>query len=148
MIAAAEIASVPRSPGVYFLLDEAHRLVYVGKAASLQRRLTDHSRTPRWAAVSLIAFELAASEANALEREAAILAAIQPPWNKSHIDAFFTFVTPARNGLRMGRDGDYGWRSQVMHATGRRAADAVVDLEVRVVGSSHKRGARGDLGSV
>ena len=39
-------------------------------------------------------------------------------------------------------------RPQAMHATGRRAADAVVDLEVCVVSSSHQRGARGDLGSV
>ena len=103
-----EVNLVPPSPGVYFLLDSTRRLLYVGKATSLRRRLHDHSRTSRWRAVSAIGFEPTVTEAAALAREAAVLAAVQTPWNKSQIDAYFSFVTRTSKGLTLGREGRYG----------------------------------------
>jgi len=36
---------LPEPPGVYFLLDKAGSLVYLGKASNLRRRVRDHSRS-------------------------------------------------------------------------------------------------------
>ena len=117
----------PALPGVYFLLDPTRRLLYVGKAGSLRRRLLDHSRTPRWQAVGLVAFEAARSEAQALAREAEILAAVQPPWNKSHIDTFFAFVTPTQRGLTLTRTGEYGCFPHLGHGAMSDAGRACID---------------------
>jgi predicted GIY-YIG superfamily endonuclease len=102
------VEEAPAEPGVYFLLDQDHRLLYVGKASSLRRRLADHSRQGRWASVGSVRYERVASEAAALAREADILAALRPPWNKAHVDSYFAFVTLSANGLVLGPTGDYG----------------------------------------
>ncbi len=99
---------LPRSPGVYFLLDRRQRLVYVGMAADLNRRLHAHARSGRWRQVGGYRYEMAGSVVSALLREADILAALRPRWNKAHIDDYFSYVTLAPSGLKLGASGSYG----------------------------------------
>jgi len=101
-------ADVPPSPGVYYLLDADDRVVYVGKAANLRRRLRDHARSDRWSAIAGLRFEALESEAAALAREADILAALRPAWNKAHVDSYFSYVTVSPRALVLGAEGDYG----------------------------------------
>jgi hypothetical protein len=98
----------PPTPGVYFLLGEGRRLVYVGKASNLGRRLRDHVRSRRWNQVTDVCFEALPSEGAALAREADILAALRPPWNRAHLDDYFSFVSITAKGLSLGSAGDYG----------------------------------------
>ena len=98
---------IPTGPGVYFLRDAEDRLVYVGKASSLRRRLADHARTRRWEAIESVAWELAGTPSAAEAREADLLAGLQPPWNKV-ADGFFSFVTVTPSGLQLGREGAHG----------------------------------------
>lgn len=100
-------SAVPALPGVYLLLDGDRRVAYVGMAADIRRRLSDHARTPRWGAVRSVAWELAASSRAAEAREADLLAGLRPPWNKV-VDGFFSFVRVGSTGLTLGADGDYG----------------------------------------
>jgi hypothetical protein len=98
----------PPLPGVYLLLAADGRLLYVGKASNLQRRLHDHARTPRWCHVDAVRVEILPSGAAAVSREADILAALRPPWNKAHVDGYFSYVTVTPKDLRLGPAGDYG----------------------------------------
>ena len=104
----AEDAEVPSSPGVYYLVGEERRLLYVGKARDLRRRLQQHARTPRWEAVEQVRWETSASETAALQREADVLAALRPPWNKAHVDGYFAFVTVAAGRVTLVAEGEYG----------------------------------------
>ena len=97
--------------GVYYLLGPRRALLYVGKAVDLDRRLADHARDSRWwGDVVDVRWEVVASERAALQREADVIVALQPPRNKSiRGDAFYSFVSVApKGGLVLGRDGDYG----------------------------------------
>ena len=60
--------AVPKTPGVYFLLDHAGRVLYVGKAADLHRRLADHARSGRRAAIGGVRFEVLGSAGAAIAR--------------------------------------------------------------------------------
>jgi predicted GIY-YIG superfamily endonuclease len=93
---------------VYFLLAADRRLLYVGQTTSLRRRLADHARTDRWAKVARVQYEPADSQPAALAREADVLAALRPPWNKNHVDARFTYVSITSRGLALGPTGEYG----------------------------------------
>ena len=104
----AGLAETPSAPGVYFLLGTGRRLLYVGTASDVRRRLQDHARSPRWEEVDDVRHELLRSATAALAREADILAALRPPWNKSHIDGYFSYVTVAPKGLTVGPRGTYG----------------------------------------
>jgi predicted GIY-YIG superfamily endonuclease len=97
----------PSAPGVYYLLDRDRRILYVGKAANLRRRLGDHARSARWSAVAACCWETLDSDAAALAREADLLAALRPLWNRT-VDGYFSGVTIGRNGLVLGARGDYG----------------------------------------
>lgn len=103
-----DMTQLPSSPGVYFLLGPGGRLLYVGKAADLRRRLADHARSSRWMAVESVRFEMVATAASALALEADILAALRPPWNKTHLDSYFSYVSIRAGGLVITGTGEYG----------------------------------------
>src|SRR3954471_6837005 len=70
----------PDGPGVYFFIDGAGDVLYVGKAANIRRRLAQHALDPR---VAGIRWELAADEDAATAREADLIVALQPALNRS-----------------------------------------------------------------
>ena len=80
--------NAPAAPGVYVLQDSEVRALYVGKAVNLRRRLRAHFAERRWRAIKP-AMALAAdaewtevgSDLEALLREAALIAALQPEAN-------------------------------------------------------------------
>jgi predicted GIY-YIG superfamily endonuclease len=105
-----EVVDAPTVPGVYYLLGPQRRLLYVGKAVNLRRRLADHAPAKRWTNVVDVRWELVRSEAAALQREADVIVALRPPRNRSiRRDQFFGFVTAGPKGPELGRSGgDYG----------------------------------------
>jgi len=81
-------ANAPDAPGVYVLRDEGGRPIYVGKANHLRRRLRAHFATRRWRGLKAPFARIAGadwhevgSELEALLREAALIADLQPPAN-------------------------------------------------------------------
>jgi hypothetical protein len=89
--------------------------------------------------VARVEFEVADSPSAALAREADILAALRPPWNKAHVDARFSYVSMTRRGLAIGPSGDYGCFPHLgkgaLSATGRACIDGYDSLHriVRVL---------------
>jgi hypothetical protein len=80
--------TAPDEPGVYFFLGANDELLYVGKAGSLRRRLQQHSRGTnidgrRVRRVRNVHWEVLASEAAASAREADLIVALQPLFNKA-----------------------------------------------------------------
>jgi len=83
----------PTHPGVYLMRDAAERVVYVGKAKNLRKRLASYrvanpdrlrGRQLRLLnAVVRIDFEECADEAAALAREAELLLALRPRFNRA-----------------------------------------------------------------
>src|SRR4051812_20966387 len=80
--------AAPPKPGVYVLKDAEDRALYVGKAVNLRRRLRAHFAERRWRAVKPemaraagAEWEPVGSELEALLREAALIAELQPPVN-------------------------------------------------------------------
>jgi predicted GIY-YIG superfamily endonuclease len=100
----------PTTPGVYYLVGPQRRLLYVGKASNLRRRLADHARSGRWRTVVDVRWELVRSDAAAIRREADVIVALRPPRNRSiRRDQFFGYVTAGAKGLELGRAaGEYG----------------------------------------
>lgn len=90
-IPAAFFKAIPKTAGVYRLLDERGNLLYVGKAKNLRTRIRYYrSKTlmngPKKLRelvrrVSRIEFELCTDEAAALLRENELLAKFKPPYN-------------------------------------------------------------------
>ncbi|MBM3844958.1 MAG: nucleotide excision repair endonuclease [Verrucomicrobia bacterium] len=88
-------ASLPEAPGVYLMLDGAGRVVYVGKAKNLRRRLCAYKvanpdRLPRRTlrllhTATCIQWELCRDEAAALEREAILLLEKRPRFNRAGV---------------------------------------------------------------
>lgn len=81
-------SSAPAVPGVYVLRDAAGRPLYVGKAVNLRRRLRSHFAARRWPSVKAELARAAdaewtrvGSELEALLREAALIADLQPVVN-------------------------------------------------------------------
>jgi predicted GIY-YIG superfamily endonuclease len=80
--------AAPATPGVYVLKDAEGRALYVGKATNLRRRLRAHFADRRWRAIKpgmSRAFDAewqeVGSDLEALLREAALIAELQPPIN-------------------------------------------------------------------
>jgi predicted GIY-YIG superfamily endonuclease len=78
----------PAKPGVYVLRDEDGAALYVGKAVNVRRRLRAHFAARRWRALKAEMSRAAAaewqevgSEIEALLREAALIAELQPVVN-------------------------------------------------------------------
>jgi hypothetical protein len=104
------VVDAPTTPGVYYLVGPKKRLLYVGKASNLRRRLGDHARSARWKTVEDVRWELVASDRAAQQREADVIVALRPPRNRSiRRDRFFGYVTTGPKGLELGRvAGEYG----------------------------------------
>ena len=78
----------PTAPGVYLLKDADGHPLYVGKAVNLRRRLRAHFAERRWRAIKPALsraadaeWQTVGSELEALLREAALIAELQPPVN-------------------------------------------------------------------
>lgn len=97
-------------PGVYYLVGPQRKLLYVGKASNLRRRLADHARSARWKTVEDVRWELVASDRAAMQREADVIVALRPPRNRSiRGDQFFGYVTVGPKGLDLAaKSGEYG----------------------------------------
>jgi predicted GIY-YIG superfamily endonuclease len=86
---------LPTGPAVYLMRDRADAILYVGKARNLRRRLGSYrvanpDRLPRrllrlLAQVHRIEWENCADEAAALSREADLLRAVRPPFNRAGV---------------------------------------------------------------
>src|SRR6266446_2177858 len=81
-------ADAPSAPGVYVLRDDNGRVLYVGKAVNLRRRLRAHFSARRWRALKPALARAATaewrevgSELEALLREAATIAELRPTVN-------------------------------------------------------------------
>jgi excinuclease ABC subunit C len=95
------LTTVPRSPGVYRVLDARGEVVYVGKAVNLRRRLAQYRNATRRKkhrkmreivkSAAGIAFEPCASELEAELREAALIRELRPRWNAAMA---FSFLYP------------------------------------------------------
>jgi predicted GIY-YIG superfamily endonuclease len=95
--------SAPDVPGVYLMFDRSRRLLYVGKAGHLNRRLGQHAvaarkeATPRDGArrdlVAEVQWEVHGDAASAASREADLIVAFAPPLNGSTaLDGRWTFL--------------------------------------------------------
>ncbi|MBD3237531.1 MAG: hypothetical protein GF330_12565 [Candidatus Eisenbacteria bacterium] len=85
-----QVAALPETPGVYRFHDRAARLLYVGKARNLRRRVGDYFRPlvgsgGRRAAlldqIERLTVETLPTELDALLVEAAAIREARPPWN-------------------------------------------------------------------
>jgi len=95
------LATVPRVPGVYRVLDAQGAVVYVGKAVNLRRRLAQYRNATRRKqhrkmreivkSAASIAFEPCATEFEAELREAALIRELRPRWNAAMA---FSFLYP------------------------------------------------------
>lgn len=95
------LASVPLSPGVYRLYDQNGELIYVGKAKSLRRRLSQYRNARRSkrgkkmrslvAEAASIRWETCDSEIEALLLEIALIQRHRPRWN---VAGSFSFLYP------------------------------------------------------
>lgn len=82
---------LPRVPGVYWFADADGRLLYVGKARDLRRRLGSYRQVEGQAPktvrmvqrTTFIRWESCPTEAAALEREAELIRVYQPPFNRA-----------------------------------------------------------------
>ncbi len=105
------LATVPRAPGVYRVLDGAGVVVYVGKAVNLRRRLSQYRNASRRKkhrkmreivqSASSVEFEACATELEAELLETALIQALKPRWN---IVGAFSFLYPSI-GLGRGERG-------------------------------------------
>ena len=84
------LSSLPRSPGVYLMKDEAGNVIYVGKTKDLRARVSSYfastaDRDPKTQsilnALHDLDFERTATELEALMREAALIAEHAPRYN-------------------------------------------------------------------
>ena len=95
-----KILSAPDSPGVYLMKDKAGKVIYVGKAKSLKKRLSSYSGgglQAKTAAMVLnaldIEFRLSQTEGLALLLEAALIHKYEPRYNVAlRDDKSFPFV--------------------------------------------------------
>lgn len=101
------IQTVPQSPGVYRIFDVNGKLVYVGKAKNLRRRLSQYRNAKRRkkhakmreivGGADSIQFELCASDADACLLEARLIQELRPKWN---VAGAFYFLYPMIGMLR------------------------------------------------
>ena len=100
-------AGAPTTPGVYFFLDGNRRLLYIGKAGNLRRRLQQHAkamplpvelrRQRTYSDVREVVWEETSTEAAAAAREADLIVALRPPGNAAIVGAArwtYLIVTP------------------------------------------------------
>jgi predicted GIY-YIG superfamily endonuclease len=98
---AAVAEALPPAPGVYRFFDESGRLIYVGKAKNLRRRLAQYRNAKRIKAhakmrkiihhARKLEYETCASEHAALELETRLIQEHRPKWN---VAGAFSFLYP------------------------------------------------------
>jgi hypothetical protein len=103
---------LPRKPGVYVMLGESERILYVGKAKSLRDRLSSYRHAKPDAvsrkvirlinAIRSIRIEVCETETGALLRENELLRSIQPPFNVQNTRPDLYFLVGVRR-LEAGR---------------------------------------------
>jgi hypothetical protein len=88
------VARAPRGPGVYVFIGERNRLLYIGKARDIRRRLSDHSRSISRAAARTrhVRWIECADEAEALCLEADLVVSLAPPFNASMVGDSYEYV--------------------------------------------------------
>ena len=84
------LTNLPSSPGVYRMADDEGKLLYIGKAKNLRRRVSSYFTNSSGHSdkilelvrtVREIAYEQTGSELEAALREAALIRALKPPYN-------------------------------------------------------------------
>ena len=106
------LATLPTGPGVYRMCDAAGRVVYVGKAKNLRRRLAQYRNAKRIKkhlkmraivrSAARVEIEPCATELEAELREAQLIRDLRPRWN---VAGAFSFLYPSI-GLGEAPDGD------------------------------------------
>jgi hypothetical protein len=96
------LASVPRSPGVYRVLDADGVVVYVGKAVNLRRRLSQYRNAKRRKkhrkmreivkSAASVTWEACETDLAAELRETELIQALRPRWN---VAGAFSFLYPS-----------------------------------------------------
>ncbi|MEZ5320325.1 MAG: GIY-YIG nuclease family protein [Vicinamibacterales bacterium] len=99
---AAFLETMPAGPGVYLFRDAAQRVLYVGKARNLRRRLQGYRNATRRKVhrkmralvreAESLEVRVQASERDALLQENALIRELRPPYN---VDGAFAFLYPA-----------------------------------------------------
>lgn len=107
------LKSLPHAPGIYRYYDEAGGLIYVGKAKSLRRRLSQYRNVKRLkkhrkmksivAQAHRLEFEVCASEHEALLLETRLIQMHRPHWN---VAGAFYFLYPMI-GMKKDLSGSY-----------------------------------------
>lgn len=95
---------LPPSPGVYLMKDGAGRVLYVGKAANLKRRVSSYFmrahdvRIERLVSeIRRVDFEVTGTAIEALVREAELIKKLSPPYNvREKDDKSFLFIVITR----------------------------------------------------
>ncbi len=117
---------IPKLPGVYFFFDEAGRLIYIGKAKNLRRRLgsyryvhPDRASRKTWRLVNrirAITWEECADHAAALLKESRLLREHRPRFNRANVWPWSAVyigvkVVAGRLQLKVGRelDREFQW---------------------------------------
>jgi excinuclease ABC subunit C len=99
---ADRLRELPQAPGVYLFLDGSGRVLYVGKAKDLRRRLTSYRNATRRKAhrkmrtlvrvAASLEIRPQDSETQALLLENELIRTLRPPYN---VDGAFSFLYPA-----------------------------------------------------
>ena len=106
-----DFEQLPEKPGVYYFYDEHHKVIYIGKAVNLKKRVashfTGHKITPQrqnfLREIYAITFELCGTELMALLLECTEIKKLWPIHNKAlkrFEPKFGLFEYEARNGYR------------------------------------------------
>lgn len=104
-------ASIPTSPGIYRVFNEANELIYVGKAKNLRRRLGQYRNAKRRkkhlkmrrivAEAAVIQYELHSTDLDACRAELKVIQEKRPKWN---LAGAFYFLYPVIGLSYSGRE--------------------------------------------
>ncbi len=104
------LANLPTSPAVYLFKDEADRVLYVGKAKNVRKRLSSYRNASRRKVhrkmrdivreAATVEVRVQSTEEDALALENELIRTLSPPFN---IDGKFAFLYPAIGVARTGR---------------------------------------------
>ncbi len=95
----------PHEPGVYTMYDNRDKVLYVGKAKDLQKRVTSYrysksKKTQRMIAhINRIGFEICKSETDAILLENLLIRSLRPPFNVANKKPeTYYYISTARRG--------------------------------------------------